>query len=251
MIPSPVCDYLPDLQDLLLDWQNDYSFGKITAPALVAQTLVLMSRVIYRNRAFKIKLSTVTEKNEFMDPCQVVQNGLLTGVPEAAYQAFDLWSRGKIKLRLLFHIPTPLEVLQIQCQGERCLSLLIDEAHLLKTDERDRDFFSFLIHDLVHAHHFWKTQDEYHGQIQFYEKMKSLVEQNHLIQKALTEPRFKSEFEYLISDMNSHPRHLEWTLIAQIRNWQKRQLNTARLNADQDHEFDTWVKETLQPSYSY
>lgn len=81
----------------------------------------------------------------------------------------------------------------------------------------ERDPLSFLLHDLVHAYKMFANDDLHAGQIQFYKQLLKLFEPksslDHLFQSNLndllnSDPEFSKQFDYLISDMNSHPRHL-------------------------------------------
>lgn len=80
----------------------------------------------------------------------------------------------------------------------------------------ERDPFSFLLHDLVHAYKMFGNDYLLNGQIGFYRAMLKLfdpitsVSKKQFILDELLEfdLEFAEQFEYLISDMNSHPRHL-------------------------------------------
>lgn len=128
-------------------------------------------------------------------------------LPDAALITLEKWQRGEINLQLLSHVPTPLEVLQAQARGERCVSALVTFDEILNFEQDGRDFLSFLIHDLVHAQHFFVDPESSRLQIRFACEMLPIVKS-----QAFENSPLKSEFEYLISDMNSHVIHLLKTL---------------------------------------
>lgn len=128
-------------------------------------------------------------------------------LPDAALIVLEKWQRNEISLQLLFHVPTSIEVLRAQARGERCVSALISREEILEFEEDGRDFLSFLIHDLVHAQHFFADPESSQRQIKFAREMLPLVEAGVFLNTSL-----QAEFEYLISDMNSHVVHLLKTL---------------------------------------
>jgi len=76
-----------------------------------------------------------------------------------------LWALNQYPFRLLFHIPSPMAVLRMQCQGERVVTVLVEEEELGREHVaplsymqdmplHGRDAFEFLLHDLKHMSHF-------------------------------------------------------------------------------------------------
>jgi hypothetical protein len=125
-------------------------------------------------------------------------------------QSLFRWHRGQYPLVLWDHIPNPFELLKIQAEGKRVITVFKtalewEQIHLGK------DAWNFIAHDLIHADHFFQNSELRQGQIQFYQKLLDLWNHNliTLARKFCTE-----QFEYLISDMNSHPQHLKQTLSA-------------------------------------
>lgn len=132
---------------------------------------------------------------------------LFRGVKAGVNRTLLSWFNGQYPLELFFYVPEPLEVLKQQALGKRCVSciLTLPTEHYV---QGDRDPWSFLIHDLIHAD-------------QFYFQNSSLKEQQVLCyfflecyQNQLWQPLWsanpdaRSDFEYIFSDMNSHPVHM-------------------------------------------
>lgn len=135
-------------------------------------------------------------------------------LPDSSIQALIRWSRGDIHLRLFDRVPLPLEVLQAQAQGCRCVSALTTEDEIRNFEIDGRDFLTFLIHDLEHAQHLTADPVAFTCQIKFAQWILRLWPEVRpcLYGQAL------AEFEYLASDMNSHIVHLLKTL----KSWSQR-----------------------------
>lgn len=136
-------------------------------------------------------------------------------IPLSVNRALMGWAIGKYPLDLCFEIPTPMQVFGLQLEGRRCVSLLND-FNINSKYNNSRDPLGFLLHDLIHADNFFSNPFFVRGQTKFL----NLINRN--IQKCDFEDlnkdtAFANEFNYLISDMNSHPAHLLKTFIAIVR----------------------------------
>jgi hypothetical protein len=118
-------------------------------------------------------------------------------------------------LQIIFEVPKPLELLNYQLQGKRIISFNEDVSTWPTTLYHGRDFLSFMIHDLIHANHFFSSPENRHGQLGFYRSIKQILNDPEL-KILLQNEDFRNGFEYIISDMNSHPVHLFKTLHAKI-----------------------------------
>jgi len=131
-------------------------------------------------------------------------------VPAVVWESLFQWHEGQFHLQLRFDIPTPQDVLQLQIEGQRCVSVFCEAQELKKIHEHDRDAFLFTVHDLEHAWQFFSRPNLF-----IYQK-----EWCRLLHKAFVlgpwkdfiEPAVSDSFNYLISDMNSHPWHAYLTL---------------------------------------
>ena len=118
-------------------------------------------------------------------------------------------------MQILNYVPTPSELLQFQLEDKRIISFNEDYETWATTLYHGRDFLSFMIHDLIHADHFFANPTNRMGQLGFYHCVRLILQDRNL--KILLEtPTFTEGFEYIISDMNSHPIHLFKTLHARV-----------------------------------
>jgi hypothetical protein len=132
-------------------------------------------------------------------------------VPLAVNRALVCWAEGLSQLEILDHVPDPLSVLRRQSRGQRIVTCIFESEKLTKFVEDSRDPLGFVLHDLIHADHFFRFSDWYEGQKEFYKKTLERLERGEFSEKLLDEKNAR-RFEYVISDMNSHPAHLEQML---------------------------------------
>lgn len=126
----------------------------------------------------------------------------LKSTPLAVNRSMINWNQGSYHLKLMFHIPTPREVLSQQKFGKRCVTTTIDNK-ISALILGQRDALSFTMHDLIHADHFYSNQDCFEGQLGFYGLLDQTFDYFDLSNKS-----FAEEFEYVISDMNAYAIHL-------------------------------------------
>lgn len=126
-------------------------------------------------------------------------------IPQAAQTAILRWADGMYPLIATSELPTSEAVLKYQAQNQRVVSLLLPPPSAYVLGERDP--MSFVLHDLVHAFHFFENSEIRNEQIGFYKCMQVGLT-NEVLQKALSDSGFAKDFEYLISDMNSVSLHL-------------------------------------------
>ena len=109
----------------------------------------------------------------------------------------------------------------------------------------ERDAFSFLLHDLVHAYKMFNNHILLKGQIGFCKAIMKILENqqgkeliNDLIK---SDESFEENFNYLISDMNSHTKHLFYYFKAILINAFKAKFNLKEeiLNGNSLQEFQT------------
>eukprot|EP00667_Euglena_gracilis_P022375 EG_transcript_24879 len=98
------------------------------------------------------------------------------------------WAMGRRPYRLLFHVPAPVEVLRMQAEGQRVITLLMEPdqlrrkhvSHLLymrvageggagepAAPQHDRDALDFLLHDVKHMENFGGDAVTYTEQVGF------------------------------------------------------------------------------------
>lgn len=161
---------------------------------------------------------------------QLFLNFNLKGIPESINRTMIAWMNGEWDIRLLTHIPTPRELLKLQVQKARCLTITVNPDQLGELVLSARDPLSFVLHDLMHADHFFQHREIIDGQLGFYEKVESIYEKNELKLAMKNNVQFKREFEYVASDMNAYVIHLfkclksaivkyDETLFANVLEW--------------------------------
>jgi hypothetical protein len=128
--------------------------------------------------------------------------GVIPNVPAA----FLGWLRGQWPLSLTARIPSPEEVLRMQVAGTRPVTVVADYPRALRPVLAKADGFAFLVHDLEHAYKFFHDPRLHRGQRTFFRLLLGTVEAG-LFEPYRADPEFARQFDYLISDMNTHPVH--------------------------------------------
>lgn len=129
-------------------------------------------------------------------------------IPFSAVRALAEWALGHYPLKLMTDIPSPDEVLEMQTQGWRCVSMLIEECQIKNFVLEGRDVLGFLLHDLIHADHFFSDHDNALAQIHFSKKLRQVRHSDRVQEIIRNDPEFVDEFHYLMADMNTVPLHL-------------------------------------------
>lgn len=166
---------------------------------------------------------------------EVIKTTQFKGVKQKALEALINWQEKAWGCLLFDRMLTPLEVLALQAQGLRPVSMLIrpllehPQAPLQKVLHR-QDCFDFLIHDLEHAYMFFHDQQKKQDQIFFFQQMQKEIQsgEDHCWNQAIKDQHMKERFDYAISDMNTHLAHYYHYLkaLVQERNYQHPQLNS-------------------------
>lgn len=146
-------------------------------------------------------------------------------IPLAVPKSIICWRDHIYPLDLLVTLPLPEEVLAMQAQGRRCISMLIEKEQILNFVEEGRDVLGFIVHDLIHADHFFADPEKARAQIEFCKRLREIASFSSIQQMLEKDESFRREFHYLMSDMNSVPLHLLKTLKAILLGFYKRQLH--------------------------
>lgn len=128
------------------------------------------------------------------------------GVSQTIPLTFMAWLRQEWDLVLMERIPSPGEVLSLQVDGKRPVSLMTDLSRMTKPVLTKANGLAFLIHDLEHAYKFFADPTLHMGQRQLFTKLSALLRSGQLC-PLLADMDFAHKFDYLISDMNSHHMH--------------------------------------------
>ncbi|GAB4021518.1 MAG: hypothetical protein Fur0010_24550 [Bdellovibrio sp.] len=110
------------------------------------------------------------------------------------------------KAKILFHIPTPIEVLRYQSEGLRVVTVLWKKDRVLLPVLEKKNALDFILHDLEHLYKFEFDPALKKQQIVFAKFIQQALEKG-LFDHFLSDPEFQKKFDYLASDMNTHPVH--------------------------------------------
>ncbi|QLY24328.1 hypothetical protein [Bdellovibrio sp. KM01] len=147
-------------------------------------------------------------------------------IPFSVQKSLSAWKAGLYPLNLLTHLPTADDVLLMQAQGQRCVSMLLKPDEIHSFVEEGRDVLGFIVHDLIHADHFFNDPLRAQAQVHFCQKLLEVLKLPAIQHMLFVDEVFRKEFHYLMSDMNSVPLHLLKTLKAVLLGYFKRQHNT-------------------------
>jgi hypothetical protein len=140
----------------------------------------------------------------------------LRGIPDKVLQSLRGWRQGTHALHLRFDIPSAPALLRQQVQGQRCVSVLISKEELEAPVETGRDAWSFCLHDLLHASHFFAEPKYHRAQRYLSHFFLQAWEQSPLGPWLLADPEFSSEFIYVAADMNAHPVYILASFYAKV-----------------------------------
>lgn len=171
-------------------------------------------------------------------------------IPISTLRSLAAWSSQQYPLTLWTTIPTPEEVLRLQTQGQRCVTMFVEPEEMAELVSDGRDAFGFLVHDLIHADHFFIDTSNAHAQIQFSQKLLVLWESPFIQTLLQKDAVLLGEFHYLMSDMNSVPLHLMKSLKALLLAHIKRTANislTSTLPPELETHFSSLFNQALSP----
>lgn len=181
----------------------------------VMQSVLALHRDLYREKYLATKFSRPLQADfaPAFTELNVFNHYGLRKMPLRAQNALVQWAYGNYPIELLHFTPTPWQILEMQAIGHRCVSMNLQSGFLQQIYE-GKNYFDFIIHDLVHADHFFHNEENCKGQIGFARFLLKWKSESHLffLDEERFQAEFQNEFDYLISDMNSHPLHLMLTL---------------------------------------
>ncbi len=188
-----------EFESLLLGLQQDLQKSNIS-DAEFCTSLMLFFDLKLQNKKLFPNISTQSTIIQSLNDYHWI------GHTDRIRRALIQWHLKNYPLQLLHYVPTPIEILKTQASGKRVVTVFT------KTFEWEQmwgphDAWNFIAHDLIHADHFFENPLHQKGQVEFY--LFILKNWDHPEIQSL---HSNSGFEYLISDMNSHPKHLFETL---------------------------------------
>jgi hypothetical protein len=152
----------------------------------------------------------LSDEISFYEFIQLVK---IKSVPDSVFWSLNFIINNKQLFIITQQIPTPYELLSIQARGQRVLTFDDNFQIWPELNYGHRDVLSFWLHDLIHAAEFFQDRNKMRQQIFIYRWIELLMNLN-VFSEFLLHCKNRIRFEYLISDMNSHPLHLLKTLRA-------------------------------------
>jgi len=120
------------------------------------------------------------------------------GLSEPVVQGLLAWGRGERRVHLLREVPTPRDVLAWQALGERCVSLLPDDA----VTAPHEDGLAFALHDLCHLEKL-ADGEHYLGQVGFFSSFcRATTGSDWDAFMGRFDTLFAKEIEHVSADMN-------------------------------------------------
>jgi hypothetical protein len=116
------------------------------------------------------------------------------------------WAMGFYSIQLIHRVLLPLEILNLQAQGNRIVTLSYIDSFSGDLLIGNRDAFEFVLHDISHAHTFFHSYYNPKGQVSFFTFLHHHI---RLLHPYESDKEFQKKLDYLLSDMNSHPEHLK------------------------------------------
>ncbi|HKQ31207.1 MAG TPA: hypothetical protein VJS66_07985 [Burkholderiales bacterium] len=130
----------------------------------------------------------------------------LRGVRRRVNIALAAWLRGVWPLRLCERVPSSREVLRMQIEGTRPVTVIADYPRLLQPIEEKSDAFAFVCHDLEHAWQFFHDSERHDTQRRFAHELECAIDRG-VFAPYMADPVFADKFDYLAADMNTHIAH--------------------------------------------
>lgn len=194
-------------------WFQKQGLSQVTALKIETEILNLLSKNSEAHENQTLPLFAGAVQNFARDLESFLSTHAFKYLPGEILDIFRNWKSVQEHLLVLDRIPSPLEVLKMQAQGKRCVTLFSSEKDLSALVDGKRDGFEFLLHDLSHAAKFFLSP-AYQEQIHFFKRVDQLWEEGLFKEIAQSNPLAMAKLEYVMSDMNSHPTHLQWTLFS-------------------------------------
>ncbi len=197
--------------------KNDWFSGVLKKPRKASNINPVLQQLNFRIHLLFEKTNVCWPKSLPTDICfdQFLSVVRIKAIPESAINGIFRFYCDDYNLQILDYEPTAHEILNLQIQNQRVLTFNDDFKIWPEKKYGERDFLSFLLHDFIHAEHFFSDPQKRLGQIGFY-KFIQKIWLDKMLDEYLVSIEFNGQFSYLISDMNSHPIHLLQTFKAII-----------------------------------
>lgn len=192
------------------DWRQEYLNGRMSGPEICARLIDRCWRDLFPQSWGNGDRVQHGPSASFLDE---FLSQRYRALPEAVPSSLAAWAAGAYPLELYFRELDVTEIMKLQSHGRRCVSLMMTKDELLNFEHEGRDFLSFLIHDLVHAHRLMKRPEDYRRQCEFAKLLFDFRAHWVRLDRPLA-PQYRERLDYIGADMNSHLIHLLKTLKA-------------------------------------
>jgi hypothetical protein len=135
-----------------------------------------------------------------------LENHQFRGVRASVPTTLCRWLRGRWPLVACEEIPSPVAVLRAQARGTRPVTIISAYPRMREPVLTKPDGFAFFLHDLEHAYKFFHAPALHAGQRAFFAALEAAFDRGIFVWYR-TDPVFARKFDYLMSDMNTHPQH--------------------------------------------
>lgn len=163
------------------------------------------------------------------------------------------WLKGEWTMELITHIPSPTEVLELQAIGFRPVTMLVSSKRFFKPVLHKEDTLAFLTHDLEHAYKMNHDRGLFSMQVNFFRKISDLMKSKsfeYSFSQCFDDEQFKKDFDYLLSDMNTHPFHSLKFLKGLILSYFLRKSNESKLDVVNEAAYQELVKKMASLFFS-
>lgn len=192
-----------ELNSYFQSWQS----GRISDAEMAVRFFLFNHEAKYPNKKLKQALVDQVELES------VLNHFVFKKVKAKALIALKKWFAGEWNFKLVSKILSPYEVLALQAQGIRPVTIKLQEnfAPILHKE----DCLEFFIHDLEHGHMFFFDEELKTMQINFFRNVEASFS-TRIWDKYLGDKSFEERLFYLISDMNTHEEHYRSYLHAML-----------------------------------
>ena len=165
---------------------------------IAAQYIVSRVSAEAGSRCFQGAWNPALARGSLGPALDLVATRRLRGVSQPVANALIGWAEGERRVRLLFHVPRPADVLAWQAHGERCVSLLPEGACTAPQDGG----LAFVMHDLCHLEKF--NEPSHHaGQVGFFASVHAAMSGCAWASfVARFDGELVTELEHVVADMN-------------------------------------------------
>jgi hypothetical protein len=198
-----------------------YRAGDFTPPVYAARYVVQWQQLRHGDRlaqrcsrrypkpdatAWLTELELLAPPDAAVFLADVLERYDLRGVSRRVNVALAAWLRGTWRLRLCERIPQTREVLRMQIDGTRPVTVIAEYPRLLEPIEDKADAFAFACHDLEHAWQFFHDGERHIAQRHFAQELERAIDRG-VFAPYVSDPEFARKFDYLAADMNTHVAH--------------------------------------------